>query len=61
MRFRVSAAFLLLSTAATPCISDGIRASGELKSGIEIGAAMASYDPMHVVGPWKGTRTCPVC
>lgn len=34
----------------------------EIKSGLEVGSKrIAAYSPQHVGGPFKGTRTCPVC
>ncbi len=32
-----------------------------LQSGIEAGAEVKSFEPVHVAGPNRGTRTCPVC
>lgn len=32
-----------------------------LSSGLEIGEDQSSFEPTHVWGPDKGTRTCPVC
>jgi len=33
----------------------------ELKSGLQPGEEVAAWNPVHVAGPDKGTRACPVC
>ncbi|HEY7428452.1 MAG TPA: hypothetical protein VH682_29740 [Gemmataceae bacterium] len=33
----------------------------ELKSGLQRGEEVAAWNPIHVAGPDKGTRACPVC
>jgi protocatechuate 3,4-dioxygenase beta subunit len=33
----------------------------ELKSGLQPGEEVAAWNPIHVGGPDKGTRACPVC
>ena len=32
-----------------------------LKSGLDLGENCPAFDPYHVSGPDKGTRTCPMC
>jgi protocatechuate 3,4-dioxygenase, beta subunit len=33
----------------------------ELKSGLQRGEEVAAWNPIHVAGPDKGTKACPVC
>ncbi|HEY7154387.1 MAG TPA: YceI family protein [Gemmataceae bacterium] len=33
----------------------------ELRSGLQRGEEVAAWNPIHVAGPDKGTRACPVC
>lgn len=35
--------------------------SADLKSGLQRGEDVAAWNPIHVAGPDKGTRACPVC
>ena len=46
------ALFVALLVAAPPA---------ELKSGLQRGEEVAAWNPIHVAGPDKGTRACPVC
>lgn len=48
--------FLALSTALLVTA-----APAELKSGLQKGEEVAAWNPIHVAGPDKGTRACPVC
>jgi protocatechuate 3,4-dioxygenase beta subunit len=38
-----------------------VAAPPELKSGLQLGDEVAAWNPIHVGGPDKGTRACPVC
>jgi protocatechuate 3,4-dioxygenase beta subunit len=40
---------LLLATDAGP------------RSGLQVGAAVPSFEPVHVAGPDRGTQACPIC
>lgn len=46
-----------LAAALTPVIAN----PAGLRSGVEKGAALPAYHPVHVTGPDKNTQTCPVC
>ncbi len=46
-----------LAAALVPVIAN----PAGLKSGVEKGAALPAYHPVHVTGPDKGSATCPVC
>ena len=35
--------------------------AARLQSGLSIGAAVPSWEPVHVAGPDQGTQACPVC
>jgi hypothetical protein len=36
-------------------------AAADLQSGLQVGEAVPSWQPMHVAGPDRGTRACPTC
>lgn len=33
----------------------------DLVSGLQVGEAMPSFEPVHVAGPDRGTQACPIC
>jgi hypothetical protein len=51
----------LMIAAAIGAASQVRTAPTGLTSGIDVGAKVKSFEPMHVAGPNRGTRTCPVC
>ncbi|MBM3493019.1 MAG: hypothetical protein FJX72_01660 [Armatimonadetes bacterium] len=52
-----AAAVAALAVALAPVIAN----PAALKSGVEKGAVLPAYHPMHVTGPDKNSQTCPVC
>ncbi len=59
------ALFLLIASAATilTVLGQTRRAAEQsgLQSGPNVGDECPAFDPRHVAGPDKGTRTCPMC
>jgi protocatechuate 3,4-dioxygenase beta subunit len=35
--------------------------AGRLTSGLQVGEPVPSWEPIHVAGPDRGTRACPIC
>jgi len=53
MRTRIAALFVLATTMASIAKAQD--------SGLRPGEEVSAWEPVHVAGPHKGTRTCPVC
>jgi hypothetical protein len=55
MRWPIAPLCLLMAAAPALALDQ------TLKSGVEVGGEMKSFEPIHLAGPDKGKRTCPVC
>ncbi len=55
---RMVLAGLLLAALTLPALTQEQKT--KLTSGLEVGTTLPAYNPQHVVGPDRGTRTCPI-
>jgi protocatechuate 3,4-dioxygenase beta subunit len=50
-----------MTVATLPMLLALVLDSARLSSGLQVGEAVPSWEPIHIAGPDKGTRACPVC